>query len=408
MALQSKLFRGDSKLEAALVSDPAHVAPGAAGSHVGKIQQALNAIEGAGLTVDNAYGPATAGAVLAYKQKRDLVNRSYQTRADNVVGRMTMASLDADMVEIERNPQPDKDPIVATLADSSRGGLAITQRVAAAPFPMPKPVRPPLIVSPSKQFRFIDFDPTADFHDLLFKVEKRGRTFWVGAAVPKGIKDFTRAYIYFTPSTIKRARDGTIVELARDADYPTFSGGWATRMRNFIPMMGRQAAAASKPTILLITYMKASAFGHLNDDNIWSDRPIPTLNAVMNEIKKTVGGSHFSSMIERLGVCSFSSGVTPMRLAIAKLEMTGILKEVVNYDGPFLTAERKVVTFAQGALCKVFTQVHLAKPPPGWIQLHHENFALIKETFGAVGIENITHQRIGRTMLHQTLEFTIV
>jgi hypothetical protein len=38
MALQSKLFRGDAKLEAALVSDSAHIVQGAIGSHVGKIQ----------------------------------------------------------------------------------------------------------------------------------------------------------------------------------------------------------------------------------------------------------------------------------------------------------------------------------------------------------------------------------
>ena len=42
MALQSKLFRGDAKLEAALISDSAHIVQGAAGAHVGKIQQALN------------------------------------------------------------------------------------------------------------------------------------------------------------------------------------------------------------------------------------------------------------------------------------------------------------------------------------------------------------------------------
>ena len=37
MALQSQLFRSDSKLEAAAVSDPAHVIQGAIGDHLGKI-----------------------------------------------------------------------------------------------------------------------------------------------------------------------------------------------------------------------------------------------------------------------------------------------------------------------------------------------------------------------------------
>ena len=38
MALQSSLFRGDPKLEAAAVSDQAHITLGATGPHVKKIQ----------------------------------------------------------------------------------------------------------------------------------------------------------------------------------------------------------------------------------------------------------------------------------------------------------------------------------------------------------------------------------
>src|SRR5947207_10279060 len=36
-----------------------------------------------------SYGPSTSAAVLAYKEKRDIVNRSYQTKPDNIVGIMT-------------------------------------------------------------------------------------------------------------------------------------------------------------------------------------------------------------------------------------------------------------------------------------------------------------------------------
>jgi hypothetical protein len=51
--------------------------------------------------VDGIYGPATANAVLRYKRKRDIVNRSYQTSADNVVGKMTIASLDREIKALE-------------------------------------------------------------------------------------------------------------------------------------------------------------------------------------------------------------------------------------------------------------------------------------------------------------------
>jgi peptidoglycan hydrolase-like protein with peptidoglycan-binding domain len=106
MALQSQLFRGDPKLEAAAVSDAAHIAPGAAGPHVGKIQLALVQLDGADITQDSIYGPATAAAVLSYKRKRNIINPSYQAQADNIVGKMTMAKLDEEM--LVREAQPDE------------------------------------------------------------------------------------------------------------------------------------------------------------------------------------------------------------------------------------------------------------------------------------------------------------
>lgn len=107
MSLQSQLFRGDPKLEAAAVSNPAHILPGSVGEHVSKIQQALIQLDGATISDDEiatgSYGPSTADAVLSYKQKRDIVNRSYETQADNIVGIMTMAALDREMTQLEQS-----------------------------------------------------------------------------------------------------------------------------------------------------------------------------------------------------------------------------------------------------------------------------------------------------------------
>jgi hypothetical protein len=104
MTLQSKLFRGDARLEAAAVSDAAHIVPGSRGPHVAKIQTALNRLDSAGLDVDGAYGPQTASAVLAYKSERAIINRSYQKTPDNIVGKMTMASLDKEMQADDLGP----------------------------------------------------------------------------------------------------------------------------------------------------------------------------------------------------------------------------------------------------------------------------------------------------------------
>jgi hypothetical protein len=108
MRLQSKLFRGDLKLEATAISHPAHIVPGASGDHVGKIQQALLLLGDVGIgpaeQQAKCYGPSTADAVLAFKRKRRIINYSYQTEADNIVGKMTMAALDREMVDKESVP----------------------------------------------------------------------------------------------------------------------------------------------------------------------------------------------------------------------------------------------------------------------------------------------------------------
>jgi hypothetical protein len=105
MGLQSQLFRGDPRLEAAAVSDPAHITRGASGPHVHKIQTALMRVDNASISPievqGSTYGASTAAAVLAYKRKRGIINRSYETQADDIVGKMTMASLDSELLRRE-------------------------------------------------------------------------------------------------------------------------------------------------------------------------------------------------------------------------------------------------------------------------------------------------------------------
>src|SRR5215813_3816484 len=106
MGLQSRFFRDVPQLEASAVSDPSHIQQGAIGDHVSLIQQALVVLDGAHIFRSELwakrYGPSTAAAVLRYKKKRGIINRSYQTQAYNIVGKMTMAALDKEMLRLER------------------------------------------------------------------------------------------------------------------------------------------------------------------------------------------------------------------------------------------------------------------------------------------------------------------
>jgi len=105
MALQSQLLRGDPKLEAAAVSDSAHILPGARGPHVLKIQQALIQVAGAAIVPDGSYGPATAAAVADFKRKQQPQILNFAGKIDNIVGVKTMKALDAGM--LRKDPKPN-------------------------------------------------------------------------------------------------------------------------------------------------------------------------------------------------------------------------------------------------------------------------------------------------------------
>jgi hypothetical protein len=92
-----------------LTQDAAHITKNARGDHVSKIHTALYVLDKISVAADElrtqTYGPSTAEAVLAYKQRRRIINYSYQTQADNIVGKMTIDRMDREMV-ISESLQP--------------------------------------------------------------------------------------------------------------------------------------------------------------------------------------------------------------------------------------------------------------------------------------------------------------
>jgi hypothetical protein len=106
--LRSRSFAGDAKLEGCLTQDSAHILQGAVGDYVSKIQVALCIVDSliidAGESSGKKYGPSTTGAMLTFKKARNIINRSCQTQADDIVGKMTIAGLDKELVKLENRP----------------------------------------------------------------------------------------------------------------------------------------------------------------------------------------------------------------------------------------------------------------------------------------------------------------
>ena len=128
MSLRSRTFKDDGKLQRCLVSDPAHIQLQAAGGHVAKIQRALMLIDGRSIDPgelrSERYGISTANAVLEYKKKRDIVNPSYQTKPDAIVGKMTIAALDLDMLRIEQTMRIAVEEMACDFDRDPKRGLA--------------------------------------------------------------------------------------------------------------------------------------------------------------------------------------------------------------------------------------------------------------------------------------------
>jgi hypothetical protein len=125
------MFRGDKQLEACELNDQAHLTLGARGEHVAKVQMALFALDRSKIDrqelLSHVYGSSTARAVLAFKTQRQIINTSYQSKPDDIVGKMTIARLDREMFLLESANRPPGECAIAP----SGGAVAIQPGSAA-------------------------------------------------------------------------------------------------------------------------------------------------------------------------------------------------------------------------------------------------------------------------------------
>jgi hypothetical protein len=113
------------------------VLAGSRGDHVALIQKCLLVLERTAIAGNEIrarqYGGTTAAAVLAYKRARQIINRSYQTQADNIVGKMTIARLDEDIAKVEAS----RTLLVRCSQSGGGGARALVGRGVSAPAPPP-------------------------------------------------------------------------------------------------------------------------------------------------------------------------------------------------------------------------------------------------------------------------------
>ncbi len=241
---------------------------------------------------------------------------------------------------------------------------------------------------------------TTTIHEFLFKIEDDQSVYWIGAAVPFGTIDFTKAQIFFHPTVVQSGR-----VIAAPEDYPEFKGGWSGTMQRYIAMEGGQLAGA-RLTALLVPFTTMAALNNPGE-NMFSIAPIDTLNAIMAAIKETVAPfAPVQSDIASIGVTSFSNGITAMRLFINDLAPTGLVQEVTDLDSPYIVTEPKSLTGSPGAVSRCYTQFLLPNPPPGWLTLPAASFKNVTSFPGDPGSH--AHACIGFMMYYSAALTSIV
>jgi hypothetical protein len=243
---------------------------------------------------------------------------------------------------------------------------------------------------PTKDTRLVEGRAAGEMFDLLFKIEKNGKTFWVGAAVPAATRKFTKAYIFFHPNTIKPADDPF---------YRDFGGRWPDVQR-FVFMMGMQMAAV-RGVPVIVPFMTNASNSNMPATNMFADHGRDTLNDIVTAIQLTLGRSPLEE-IEEVGVASFSSGIDHMVDFRRNVLGDNIIREQIDFDSPFQKNKHKTMQPVFGPNWTV-TQVAPAHAPRiGWLHLPSTAFKNVQFH------KNDTHGQIGFMMFQTMMVMSVV
>jgi hypothetical protein len=231
------------------------------------------------------------------------------------------------------------------------------------------------VINPVMQGSFLEEMPlTTTIHNLLFKVTKDSAVFWVGAAVPFGTTDFTKVQVFFHPTVVQGFPPNQVVH-ARDADYPTFTGGWSGSLQRYVAMEGGQLAGARR-VVMLVPFTTMAALGG-GAANMFTTDPVATLSFITAEVQATFDPLHLLQPppLTAVGVASFSSGIGAMKMFINAMAPSGLVREVIDFDGPFIIGNPAELTLSPGAVSSCYTQTPRSNPPAGYKFLPASSFA---------------------------------
>jgi hypothetical protein len=270
---------------------------------------------------------------------------------------------------------------------------------------LPHPTKELPVIKPAMQGDFLEqMSLTTTIHELLLKVTKNGTVFWVGAAVPIGTTNLTKIQVFFHPTVVQAGQ-----VIATEGDYPEFKGGWSSSIQRYVELEGCQLAASRQVAMLVpFTTMAAVSLGGPN--NMFTADPVGTLKQITAAIQDrfiSFGIPIFPAPeLTAVGVTSFSSGIKAMRMFIDAMKPSGLVREVIDLDSPFIKTEPADLTLSPGAQSSCYTQRSRSNPPPGYKFLPTSSFAKLPKLNNDPGQH--AHACIGRMMYHMAMITSVI
>jgi hypothetical protein len=246
---------------------------------------------------------------------------------------------------------------------------------------------------------------TANIHEFLFRIEKSGSVFWMGAAVPENANTLDRVYVIFHPTVHQQGGN-----VAEDSDYPQFAGGWRSDMYRYVPLMGVQLAAAGALMPMLVPFTTmAAVLRPSSSTNMFAVKPVDTITAVLTAIQALMPGVPLLlPQVNKVGVASVSSGITAMRLFIGAMASSGLVKEIVDFDSPFIVGQPHILTRSPGAVSKCFSQEAPDLPSHGYIVLSQAHFINVTAFSTVTPPGHRLHRQICNMFFKQVIDTTVV
>ena len=123
------------------------------------------------------------------------------------------------------------------------------------------------------------------------------------------------------------------------------------------------AAVRQVPMLVAFTTMASLGGGA---SNMFTVDPVATLSHITAAMQATIIPLGLPPpQLTAVGVTSFSSGIKAMRMFINAMKPSGLVREVIDFDSPFIIGEPAALTLSPGAVSSCYTQKAHPNPPPG-------------------------------------------